>query len=67
MSLTDVWKKHGTKVLGYITSTIPAVLLIDDLVPKTQIKYYLLALVLLGGATVKRGHTNSQQDTSNAQ
>jgi hypothetical protein len=59
-----LWKRHGTKVLGYITSTIPAVLLIEGLIPPTQVKYYLLALVLLGGATVKRGHTNtnSQQE-----
>lgn len=64
MKRPTIWKRHGTKVLGYITSTIPAVLLIDDLVPKDQVKYYLLALVLLGGATVKRGHTNSQPESS---
>lgn len=62
MRRSNIWKSHGTKVLGYITSTIPAVLLIDGLVPETHEKYYLLALVLLGGATVKRGHTNSKQE-----
>lgn len=59
MSPSRIWKRHGTKVLGYITGTIPAVLLIDGLIPKEHVKFYLLALVLLGGSVVKRGHTNS--------
>jgi hypothetical protein len=64
MNPARIWKRHGTKVLGYVTSTIPAVLLIDGLVPKDQVKYYLLALVLLGGTVVKRGHTNSTNEGS---
>lgn len=63
MNLASIWKRHGTKVLGYITSTIPAVLLIDKLIPPEHVKFYLLALVLFGGATVRRGHTNSTQET----
>lgn len=59
MTLARIWKRHGTKVLGYITGTIPAVLLIDGLIPPEHVKFYLLALVLLGGSVVKRGHTNS--------
>lgn len=62
MKRQSLWKRHGTKVLGYITSTIPAVLLIDKLIPPEHVKFYLLALVLLGGATVKRGHTNSANE-----
>jgi hypothetical protein len=63
MNLVRIWQAHGTKVLGYITGTIPAVLLIEDLIPPAHVKFYLLALVLLGGSVVKRGHTNSQQET----
>jgi hypothetical protein len=62
MNLARLWKRHGTKVLGYITSTIPAVLLIDGLIPPAHQKFYLLALVLLGGGVVKRGHTNSTNE-----
>lgn len=66
MNLARIWKRHGTKVIGYIVGTIPAVLLIDGLIPKGHVKFYLLALVLLGGETVRRDHTNSPTETPNA-
>lgn len=57
------WRRHGTKVIGYLVATIPAVMLIDGLIPPQHQKWGLLALVLLGGGAVKRGHTNSRTET----
>lgn len=59
--IVKFWRSHGTKILGYITTTIPTVMLIEGLIPDAHEKYYLLALALLGGATVKRGHTNTKR------
>jgi hypothetical protein len=58
------YKNHGTKVLGYVTSAIPALLAIEGLIPKEREKYWLAAGVLLGLLVVARGHSNSKQETS---
>ncbi len=55
-----LWRNHGTKVLGYLAGAIPAVLLIDGLVPASHHKYWNLALVLISGGIVRRGHTNTK-------
>jgi hypothetical protein len=54
-----LWRNHGTKVLGYVTSAIPALLAIEDLIPPERHKYWLAASVLLGLLVVQRGHQNS--------
>lgn len=59
-SALALWKSSGTKVLGYISGAIPGMLLIPDLVPPSQQKWFLLASLLLGGLTVKRGYTNTK-------
>jgi len=58
-AIVNLWKNHGTKILGYITGVIPALLLVPDLVPAADQKWFLLVSVLLGGLTVKRGHDNT--------
>ncbi len=58
--MITLYRKHGTKVLGYVTSAIPALLAIEGLIPPTQQKYWLAASVLLGLLVVARGHQNSR-------
>jgi hypothetical protein len=61
--ITRMWKNHGTKILGYVTSAIPALIAIDGLIPPASHKYWLAASVLLGLLVVQRGHQNSKQAT----
>lgn len=62
-SLLKLWRNHGTKLLGYVTSAIPALLAIEGLIPPERQKWWLAASVLLGLLVVARGHTNSKQET----
>lgn len=65
MNLLKVWDSHGTKVLGTLSTVISAVIaaavIVEDVIPDSHMKYWLFASALLGGATVKRGFTNSQK------
>lgn len=54
------WRGHGTKMLGSIGTAIPALLAIDGLVPKNDVKYWLAAAVLIGLLTVHRGVENGK-------
>lgn len=58
-ALIDFWGGHGTKVLGYLTGIVAAALITPDLIAPGHMKYWLFANVVLGGATVRRGHTNT--------
>jgi hypothetical protein len=60
--IARLWRNHGTKILGYVTSAIPALLAIEGLIPKTSEKYWLAASVLLGLLVVQRGHQNSKAE-----
>jgi hypothetical protein len=66
MTLQDLiafWREHGTKVLGSLAAFVATALLIPDLIPAVHMKYWLFANALLGGATVKRGFTNTAKTT----
>lgn len=58
--LADFWKAHGTKILGSLATFVSTALLVPDLIAPERMKYWLFANALLGGATVKRGFTNSK-------
>lgn len=58
--MKTLWRKHGTKVLGYVQMVLPGLLAIEGLVPPAHLKYWLALGVLLGGATVMRGHENAK-------
>lgn len=60
------WSAHGTKILGTLATIVSTALLIEGLIPDAQMKYWLFANALLGGATVKRGFTNTKAVTPNA-
>lgn len=55
------WTDHGTKILGALATFVSTALLIDGLIPDPHMKYWLFANALLGGATVRRGFTNSKE------
>lgn len=57
-AIARFWRRHGTKIIGYSASAIPALLAIDGLIPQERQKYWLAASVLLGLLTVARGHEN---------
>lgn len=58
-ALARIYSRHGTKVLGYVTAAIPALLTIEGLIPQSRQKYWLAASVLLGLLVVGRGHQNT--------
>lgn len=60
-AIIALWRRHGTKLLGYATSIVAAALLVPNLIPEAHMPYWLFVNLLLGGTTVKRGHTNTQQ------
>ena len=61
-----LWEQHGTKILGTLATIVATALLIEGLIPDDHMKYWLFANALLGGATVKRGFTNTKTGGSNA-
>jgi hypothetical protein len=64
------WRAHGTKILGWGTTLYSAAMsglayLSADpdytlLVTPGQFKFLMLVNIMLGGATIKRGHTNDR-------
>ncbi len=60
MTLGRFYRKHGTKVLGYLVTAIPIVLSVEEVIPPTQKKWWILASALLGPLVVARGHENSK-------
>lgn len=69
MNLMTIWKSHGTKVIGFATSLIGALTLIDhetlDLIgqtcgPKGGPRVTRAILLIAGLATAYRGYRNSQ-------
>jgi hypothetical protein len=64
--LAEYWDSHGTKILGALATFVATALLIQDLIPPDHMKYWLFANALLGGATVKRGFTNSSKGAPSA-
>lgn len=59
MLIVGWWDSHGTKILAGMTTAIPALLAIDGLIPKGQVKWWLAAGVIIGLLTFNRGFTNS--------
>lgn len=65
-ALADFWTEHGTKIIGTLATFVATGLLIEGLIPADHMKYWLFANALLGGATVKRGFTNSSKEPPSA-
>lgn len=60
MKFTTWWFRHRNALLGYVAAAIPGLLAIDDLIPKTQEKYWLAAGLLTGLAIARFNYTNQQ-------
>lgn len=58
--LRQVWRNHGTKIIGYVTMAAGAVAVMDPrLVAETLGPHAMQwALLITGLAAVGRGHTN---------
>jgi len=54
--LIDLWRNHGTKVLGFAQVTVGVLATSTDVLPPPAIKYLILASGLL---TAWRGFVNS--------
>lgn len=59
--MKKLWRSHGTKVLGTISAIVAGFVLVPDLIPATDMKWWQAANVVLGVLTVQRGFTNSRQ------
>lgn len=51
-----IWTQHGTKLLGTAQTIVSGVVLIDGF----NTKGWLVANVVLGALTIKRGYVNSK-------
>ena len=60
--LIQLWKEHGTKILGTITMIVAGFPQIDGLVAPEHVKYWAAANLILGAMTVQRGITNSRNN-----
>lgn len=55
-AILDLWKNHGTKVLGFAQVTVGVLAVADGIFTPESLKYVLLASGLL---TAWRGYVNS--------
>lgn len=58
MNILNLWKSHGTKILGFAQVTVGVLAVADGVFSDQALKYVLLASGLL---TAWRGFFNSQQ------
>jgi len=62
MQEKQVWKNHGTKIIGVAQGTIAALAGVAGIIPESHLKYWLAASAVL---TVWRGFINSlNEETS---
>lgn len=54
------WSAHGTKWLGTAAAIVASLLLVPELIPVAQVKWWQAANAVLGVLTVRRGFTNSR-------
>lgn len=67
-ALLDYYDSHGTKILGTTAAIVAALLAAPALLPAGAVVKTLQVLnIVLGVLTVKRGFTNSQKETQDAQ
>ncbi len=52
------WKSHGTGILGFAASFVAGAVLIPDLIPEPQKKWWAAANLALGLLTIQRSKTN---------
>ena len=57
-SAIDLWRSHGTKILGFAQVTVGVLAVADGIFDEHALKYVLLASGLL---TAWRGYFNSAQ------
>lgn len=57
-AIISLWTEHGTKLLGIAGLVVSSALLVPDLIPADQMKWWLFANALIDGFTVRRGYTN---------
>jgi hypothetical protein len=67
------WTSHGTKLLGFATTIVSSVLAANAMIPQGQpalvepgqMRWLILANIILGALTVKRGFTNTKTQAAN--
>jgi hypothetical protein len=58
--MIDLWKNHGTKILGTAQALVSGYILIPDLIPPDWLPLAHMVNVTLGVLTVQRGITNTR-------
>lgn len=59
-AILRLWRAHGTKVLGFLTTVVAGLPMIEGLVPATHKPYWSAANLILGALTIQRGVTNTR-------
>lgn len=64
----ELWRNHGTKLLGYLTAIAGAVSVMDPKLVADTLGPHAMqwALLISGVATLARGHTNTLRARSEA-
>lgn len=57
MNPIDLYRDHGTKILGFLSGTIAAIAGVGGLIPDAHLKYYMGAIAVM---TFWRGFINSK-------
>lgn len=65
----DVWRNHGTKILGYVTIVAGSIAVMDPQLVSATLGPNTVrwALLISGVATALRGHTNKLQPVNTAE
>lgn len=60
--IRSFWKSHGTKILGFLTTVVAGLPLIEGLIPPAHKPYWGAANLILGALTIQRGVTNTRNN-----
>ncbi len=59
-TITRYWRSHGTKILGFLTTVVAGLPMIEGLIDAADKPYWSAANLILGALTIQRGVTNSR-------
>lgn len=60
-AIIKLWRAHGTKILGFLSTIAAGFPLIDGLISDEAKPYWAAANIVFGALTVQRGYRNSKQ------
>ncbi len=55
-----MWRSHGTKILGFLTTVVAGLPLIEGLIADTHKPWWGAANLILGALTIQRGSVNAR-------